>query len=710
MDGKRMGIVLGFVARLLLVSAVAISLSLPPSQSAAAIGIVRYAKPVGLTAGSCTSWSTACALRYALNSVAVSGDQVWVAKGTHKPGTARTATFQLKNGVAVYGGFLGTETALTQRNWTANVTILSGEIGAAGIADNSYHVVTGSGTDGTAILDGFKIVGGNADGSGGFQSDMGGGLLNNFGSPKLSNLTFTANTADFYGNGMWNSNSSPTVSNVVFAANYGAHFGGGMGNGYNSHPKLTNLTFNANSADHAGGMFNYASSNPILNNVTFLNNSADQGGAMENNANSNPVLTNVRFNTNAASSYGGAIYNYLSSPSLTNVTFSGNSAAETGGAITNHTNSNPVLTNVTFTGNTTPVYGGAIFNYQSSPALRNVTFSANHAFYGGGLYNDSSNPTLKNVTFSGNTSSYSYGGAMYNTGSSPKIENSIFWNDGTLEIYNTLLSAPIIGFSVVKGGCPGGAICTTPPINADPALGLLQNNGGSTATMALGVGSSAIDKGYTPNCMPKDQRGVVRPQAGVCDIGAYEVRAMTFVSVAAEDGYVVESGRATNRGGAANAAGLSLLVGDNALNRRYRGFLSFHTATLPDTATIIVAKLSVKEKAFAGTPFATQAPLVTDLAKPWFGTGAGLAISDWQAAATLNSAGAFASALLPVNSWYRVLLGAAGRANINKTGTTQFRLRFATEIYNSRADYLAFYSGNDATAANRPTLIVYYNP
>ncbi|MBK9928204.1 MAG: hypothetical protein IPP66_23295 [Anaerolineales bacterium] len=40
---------------------------------------------------------------------------------------------------------------------------MSGEIGAAGTADNSYHVVVGGGTNNTAVLDGFTITKGNAD-------------------------------------------------------------------------------------------------------------------------------------------------------------------------------------------------------------------------------------------------------------------------------------------------------------------------------------------------------------------------------------------------------------------------------------------------------------------------------------------------------------------------------------------------------------------
>ena len=74
-------------------------------------------------------------------AAAQAGDQIWVAAGTHTPTTGldRNTTFSLKNDVAIYGGFAGTETGLNERNINNNVTILSGEIGRAGIADNSYQ-------------------------------------------------------------------------------------------------------------------------------------------------------------------------------------------------------------------------------------------------------------------------------------------------------------------------------------------------------------------------------------------------------------------------------------------------------------------------------------------------------------------------------------------------------------------------------------------
>ncbi len=69
---------------------------------------LRYVKPGGI--GNCSTWALACDLRTALTA-AVAGDEIWAVQGTYYPGTAgnRAATFTLKNGVALYGGFFGYE-------------------------------------------------------------------------------------------------------------------------------------------------------------------------------------------------------------------------------------------------------------------------------------------------------------------------------------------------------------------------------------------------------------------------------------------------------------------------------------------------------------------------------------------------------------------------------------------------------------------------
>ena len=222
---------------------------------AAPAATTRYVKPGGSPANDCSSWANACELQDALDA-AGPGDEIWVAAGTYtptqqsSPPDPRSATFELVSGVAIYGGFAATETLRTQRDWGAHVTILSGDIGVEeDNSDNSYHVVTGSGVTATAVLDGFTISGGNANGGGWPHWD---------------------------GGGMYNSGSSPTLSNCAFVGNLGNH-GSGMYNHDASFPVLTNCLFANNQANvDGGGMFNNASS-PLLTNVTFSGNSAGGG-------------------------------------------------------------------------------------------------------------------------------------------------------------------------------------------------------------------------------------------------------------------------------------------------------------------------------------------------------------------------------------------------------------------------------------------------
>ncbi|HEY5901497.1 MAG TPA: choice-of-anchor Q domain-containing protein [Anaerolineales bacterium] len=309
--------------------------------------------------------------------------EIWVAKGIYKPtsGTDRFVSFALKNGVALYGGFAGTETLLSQRKPALNLTILSGQIGALDQSDNSYHVVLGSGVNATAILDGFQIKDGFA------ANGLGGAGMLNTGnaSPTLRNLTFTNNLAT-YGGGMYNENSSPSLSKVTIVGNSGTN-GVGMYNFSNSNASLTDVTFINNSASGGGGGLFNDSSSPILVNVTFSGNQANLGAGMfSQNAASSPSLTNVTFSGNIAATSGGAMYNYNSStPNLRNVTISGNSAPSGGGMI--NESSNPVVTNAILYGD----LGGEIVNNSSTPS---VTFSI---VQGGwpGTGNLDTNPRLK---------------------------------------------------------------------------------------------------------------------------------------------------------------------------------------------------------------------------------------------------------------------------------------------------------------------------
>jgi hypothetical protein len=252
---------------------------------------ILLAAPGSQTSGLCNSWANACELRYALTS-AVSGQEIWVATGTYTStmgvdwlppvyttvksaagkytsitGTDRAATFQLKNGVALYGGFAMTETARSQRSPAVNVTILSGDlngddIGFTNNSENVYHVVTG--VTG-ATLDGFTITAGNADDTAN-PNDSGGGMYNNGSSPILTNVTFSGNSAT-YGGGMCNISGSPTLTNVTFSGNLAI-------NGY------------------GGGMFNNSSS-PTIRNTIFWGNTATAGSQIWDNSSTPSVSDSV---------------------------------------------------------------------------------------------------------------------------------------------------------------------------------------------------------------------------------------------------------------------------------------------------------------------------------------------------------------------------------------------------------------------------------
>jgi VCBS repeat-containing protein/predicted outer membrane repeat protein len=424
-------------------------LSLTTPQFANAATTILYATPTGLTSGSCNSWATACDLQYAL-SIAIVDTEIWVAAGTYYPTTGidRTVSFALKNGVALYGGFVGTETNRNARDWVANTSTLSGEIGDVNITtDNSYHVVVGTGTAPSAVLDGFTITAGSANN---FPVEYnGGGMYNSGGSPTVVNVIFTANFAVDDGGGMYNSaSSSPTLNNVQFMGNSTDYNGGGLYNN-NSSPILSNVSFTDNTAgEFGGGMYNYNLSNPTLTTVTFSGNKANTGGGGMINDNSSPILTDVTFDSNAAttSGFGGGMFNQANSaPSLSNVSFISNDAYYGGGM--SNSGSVPSLLGVSFTSNTA-TRGGGIYNTASSPSLTNVTFDLNDAVnYGGGMCNTAlSNPTLSGVNFTANLANY--GAGIYNNNSSPTLETVTFDSNVTSAsgngagMYNVVNSHP----------------------------------------------------------------------------------------------------------------------------------------------------------------------------------------------------------------------------------------------------------------------------
>ncbi len=458
-----------------------------------ALAKISYVKQGGTGTG--TSWTNASGNLQTMITGSTSGDQIWVAAGTYQPASGQS--FIMKEGVAIYGGFVGNETSLTARNRITNVTTLQGN-GSRVITNLSNNLTT------AAILDGFTVTGGNIN-------DVGGGIYNNGSSPTISNCTISNNTTGFNsgvgGGGICNINSSPAISNCTISNNTPGFGGGGAGiyNGSSS-PVITNCIFSGNTAgDYGNG----------------------SGGGISNNASSAPTITYCTFSGNKAGATleGGGIANDHSSPNIANCTFSGNTATYGGGM--SNVSSLPTVSNCIFSGNTTDNAGGGMWNVTSSqPIITNCLFSGNKVtFFGGGMDNESSSPRIINCTFSGNYAANSGGGISNYDNSAPNITNCIIYGN-TDAITGDASNTITVTYSIVQdGGYPGTGNSSGDPAftNAPNATTAPFTNGDYSlqgTSAAINVGSNSA---YPNNLNTSlDLAGNPRLFGTIIDMGAYE--------------------------------------------------------------------------------------------------------------------------------------------------------------------------------------------
>jgi hypothetical protein len=432
--------------------------SLAINAQAATLYVTEY----GNGNGDGSSWDHAMnkvAFRSALQTCAENTD-FWVKAGTYTPTanqSLREATFAIRPGVFLYGGFAGTETTLNQRNPAVNVTILSGEINYDGShAGNSYHVVTGASGVSNARLDGFTVTGGYAnDGSALAPTSHGGGMYNiNCANLLVNNCTFSGNYGTS-GGGMYNSNSNTTVTYCTFSGNESWYEG--------------------------GGMFSDQCDTLTVTGCTFWGNRANQGGGMYCNT-CNSTITNCTFSENSAAAHDPDI--------------------------------------------------GAV--------------------WGGGLsiVNDTSHVT--NCTFWNNSATDS-GKAILTNRATVTLTSCLLWDplDNKSEIQNVFTGETHFSYCLVRGWESG-----TGNINpTDPGLGPLADNGGPTKTHALLPGSPALDSGDPDSTLAIDQRGVIRPQAGRCDMGAFELATFTISGNAGIAGAVLSYTDGTAKNATADGSG-----------------------------------------------------------------------------------------------------------------------------------------------------------
>jgi serine protease len=288
-----------------------------------------------------TSWSNAFHEIQEALQLATPGARIFVAEGTYLPDwnpvtNVRTGnradTFQMKNGVTLLGGYPQGGGA---RDPGTHPSILSGSIGAAGTSDDSYHVVTaGAAIDDSAVLDGFTVSFGRADGSN--PNDRGGGIVVLGGSPVLRQLVVQQNFATARGGGIYNESGSPSLQRVTLATNTSSNKGGGMFN-ENGGPRFTLVTFSGNVATSEGGGLFSEGGTPHIESARFISNSATRGGGVSAWLGAAPggsiIVDSTEFRGNQASDLGGAVFDWQGLLRLNNVTVSANTATTAGGGI-----------------------------------------------------------------------------------------------------------------------------------------------------------------------------------------------------------------------------------------------------------------------------------------------------------------------------------------------------------------------------------------
>ncbi|ABW67591.1 choice-of-anchor Q domain-containing protein [Desulfosudis oleivorans] len=239
------------------------------------------------------------------------GADIWVATGTYYPDEGgvqtngdRNATFRVLDGMAVYGGFAGTESSLDQRALSVEVlSVLDGDLdqndnNGGDNSENAYHVVHFSGVSDQTILDGFVITGGNANSTQSSTDKDGGGIYSADGTPRVSNCHITGNCATWDGGGLYINKGNLQIFNCAITENTAGYNGGGM----------CNYTY-------ALTLDPVIECSPIVMNSVFAGNFAGHdGGAMYNHAYGgtvSPTITNCTFTGNNAANAGNEIYNYI---------------------------------------------------------------------------------------------------------------------------------------------------------------------------------------------------------------------------------------------------------------------------------------------------------------------------------------------------------------------------------------------------------------
>jgi len=403
--------------------------------------------------------------------------------------------------------------------------VFNSDVDSTVIVSGTLILSNTAGVDGGGIFntDGahLSLIGGNIRGN---AANNGGGIqLDESASATIFGTTFISNTVSSTGGGISiNSGAIAEVSGAVFLDNWANNGGAIVVNGDGSSVTLTNTHLLSNTVVlDGGGIYNANDANVLINASTIRGNTAAFGaGYAATNAAATLTDTSILYN-NSTGDGGGLASESSGSISLIDSTVSDNSAAAAGGGILTRDSSSLNMVNSTLSGNSSTLEGGAILN-EGSAVLANTTIASNTAAGGYGIANTGvMTVTSSIVAYSGGSGNC--GGIIIDARYNLSSDDSCYFLNPT--------SFP----------------------QHDPFLGPLQDNGGDTWTHAPLYGSPVLN--HIPvglngcgTAISADQRGVSRPQAGLCEIGAFESISYTLFVFNDGDGSGTVAGKGIDCG------------------------------------------------------------------------------------------------------------------------------------------------------------------
>jgi len=415
------------------------------------------------------NWDDAFTSLQSALDAAQPGDNIWVAAGTYYPEKsidaydtdARLRSFLLPGGVAIYGGFAGNEPAntdLSQRNFSLNRTILSGDVDHNDVlnqgistslqGENVFHVVTVVSATPTAF-DGFTITGGKADGT-------------------IPILVAGITIPSWTGGGICIYESNFTASNIVVDGNI-AVSGGGIYCRV-SQMNITNVLVQNNQATGNGGGICCVNSQVVIHQAELVNNESEGLGGRLCSSQGTYRYTNAVFRNNKAAYGGGGGYDFQATVILVNSLITGNETEQNGGGWFSESDYN-LFVNITITNNRSGLAGGGFISIYSHRVINSII---------------NGNESPEHPEMSALTNEFRC-----------VIAGSGFYNHTGALIPN-----------YVRG-----------PLLRDPASGDFSL---SPASVAINAGNNQLFQDATGGAVNIDIAGTTRIMATIIDLGAYE--------------------------------------------------------------------------------------------------------------------------------------------------------------------------------------------